>query len=115
MSDEETLRILNRQYVDAFLNCDVEWYRQHVTDDFICIESDGTLLEKAAFLQGNSFPHDVVSYDLLDVRVRIFGEVALIHSHGKLTRKDGRTSFSRYTDCYAKFGDEWKAISAQFT
>ena len=49
MSREDMLRQLNEQYIRASLAGDVEWYRTHLADDFICIESDGNLLDKAAF------------------------------------------------------------------
>ena len=50
MSDEATLTDLNQQYVDAFMNANVDWYREHLTDDFVCIESNGSVLDKAKFL-----------------------------------------------------------------
>ena len=115
MSDEATLRDLNAAYVRAFLECDVAWYQQHLADDFVCIESDGSLLDKPQFLRATAEPHDVVSFDLQHVRIRRFGDVALIHALGHFAHEDGRTGTSRYTDVYAKFGDEWKTISAQIT
>lgn len=49
-SDKGTLERLNQQYVDAFMYADVNWYEEHLADDFACIESDGSLLSKAQFL-----------------------------------------------------------------
>ena len=115
MSDESVLRTLNEHYVRAFLECDVEWYREHLADDFVCIESDGSLLDKAQFLRATAKPHDVVSFDLQDVLIRFFGDVALIHARGLFTQKDGRSGTSRYTDVYARLGGDWKTISAQIT
>jgi ketosteroid isomerase-like protein len=115
MSDESTLTKLNAEYVRAFLECDVAWYEQHLADDFVCIESDGSLLDKFQFLRATAKPHDVVSFDLKEVRIRFFGDVALIHAQGLFTCENGATGTSRYTDAYAKFGDEWKTISAQIT
>jgi len=37
MSREEHLRMLNEQYVRASLAGDVEWYRAHLADEFVCI------------------------------------------------------------------------------
>src|SRR3984885_9502347 len=49
-SDENTLRHLNEEYIRSFMESDVEWYRQHLAEDFQVIESDGAELDKAAFL-----------------------------------------------------------------
>jgi ketosteroid isomerase-like protein len=115
MTDETVLKALNEEYVRAFLECDVDWYQRHLADDFVCIESDGSLLDKAQFLRATAKPHDVVSFDLKELRIRFFGDVALIHARGLFTHEDGRTGTSRYTDVYARFGDEWKTVSAQIT
>jgi len=115
-SDEATLKQLNQQYVDAFLKSDVQWYRQHVTEDFICIEPDGTLHDKASFLRDVATgPGAVVDYRLVEFRVRIIGDTAFIHAQGKATRKDGTIGLSRYTDVYIRVHGEWKTASAQIT
>ncbi len=58
------------------MNADVEWYREHLTD-FVVIESDGSVLNKAQFLSNTAKGPDVVDYRLQDVNVRIYGNVAL--------------------------------------
>ncbi len=115
MSDETTLRELNQQYVDSFMKADVEWYREHLTDDFVCIESDGSVLDKSQFLRQTAAGPGVQSYQLEDARIRIYGDVALVHGFGTFTRLDGTIGKSRYTDVYAKTDGGWKAISAQIT
>lgn len=115
MSDETTLRDLNQQYVDSFMNADVDWYRTHLTDDFVCIESDGSVLDKAQFLRQTAAGPGVRSYQLDDARIRLFGDVALVHGLGSFVRLDGTTGISRYTDVYARDNGSWKAISAQIT
>ena len=49
-SQKATLEHLNQEYAEAFMNSDIEWYRQHLADDFVCIESDGSLVHKQEFL-----------------------------------------------------------------
>ena len=115
MSDETTLKTLNQEYVDSFMASDVDWYDQHLTDDFVCIESNGSVLDKPQFLHQTAEGPGVAGYNLDDARIRIFGDVALIHGFGTLTRLDGTTGQSRYTDVYAKTNGNWKAISAQIT
>ena len=106
---------LNQQYVDAFMQADVPWYRANLADDFVCIESDGSILDKDAFLRNASRGPDVATYRLEDVRIRMFGDVALVHATGRFARRDGSAGTSRYTDVYALRNGAWKAVSAQVT
>src|SRR5262245_6833786 len=113
--DHATLRQLNQEYVDAFMNADVEWYREHLADDFEVIESDGSVLNKAEFLSNTAKGPDVTEYSLQNVNVRIFGEVGLVRATGLWTGRNGFQGLSRYTDIYLKTANGWKAISAQIT
>lgn len=114
-ADTVTLEQLNRAYIHALMNSDVNWYREHLADDFVCIESDGSVLGKAEFLQNISRGPDVADYKLEQVNVRIYGDVALIQATGSFTRRDGGTGISRYTDVYVREDNGWKAVSAQIT
>jgi len=114
-SDKATLERLNQEYVDAFMNGDVEWYREHLADDFVVIESDGSVLNKAEFLTNTAKGPDVVDYKLQKVDVRIYGSVALVQATGLWTGKDESKGISRYTDVYVKVKDDWKTVSAQIT
>ena len=38
-TDRVALERLNQEYVAAFMNADVDWYREHLAEDFVCIES----------------------------------------------------------------------------
>ncbi len=114
-SDQTVLRQLNQEYVDAFMNADVEWYRQHLTEDFEVIESDGSILNKTEFLSNTAKGPDVVEYKLQEVTVRIFGDVALVRATGLWTGRNGSQGLSRYTDVYLRTENEWKATSAQIT
>jgi ketosteroid isomerase-like protein len=114
-SDKTTLEQLNQEYVDAFMNADVEWYRQHLAEDFVCIESDGSVLDKVQFLSNTVKGPDVADYKLHEVEVRVYGDAALVRATGVWTRKDGSMGMSRYIDVYVKESAEWKTVSAQIT
>lgn len=114
-SDKDTLEQLNKEYVEAYMSADVAWYEKHLADDFVCIESDGSLLNKAEFLSKTAKGPDVADYNLQKVNVRIYGVVALVQATGIFTRKDESLGVSRYTDVYVQTPGEWKAISAQIT
>jgi len=115
MSLDKHLRLLNQQYVDASLAGDVEWYRTHLADEFVCIDSDGSVLDKAAFLRMTAQGSDLAEYRLDEVDVRFYGDVAMVRATGSWKTKDGIPGLSRYIDVYVRAGDHWKAVSAQIT
>src|SRR5690242_7142897 len=49
--DQARLRHLNEQYIDAVMQANVNWYQQHLAEDFVCIDSEGTVFDKPAFLE----------------------------------------------------------------
>jgi ketosteroid isomerase-like protein len=114
-SDKATLERLNQEYIDAFMNADVDWYREHLAEDFVCIESDGSVVNKIEFLTNTVKGPDVADYNLEQVDVRIYGDTALVLATGQWTGKNGSKGMSRYIDVYVKQRDEWKPVSAQIT
>ena len=115
MSREDQIRKLNQQYIDASLAGDVEWYRRMLADDFVCIDSDGSVLDKTAFLRQAAQGSDLAEYRLDEVEVRFYGDLAWVRATGLWTSKAGVPGISRYIDIYLLQGGEWKVISAQIT
>jgi ketosteroid isomerase-like protein len=105
---------LNSQYVRAFVESDVEWYDEHLSDEFVCTLADGRRIDKTRFLQRNAHGPGVsdVSFDVLDVVV--LGEVALVQGVTHYIREGARESTS-YTDVWRRHGSRWRAIAAQLT
>ena len=114
-SDESVLRQLNDCYIQSLMRGDVDWYREHLAEDFLCIESNGSVLDKQQFLRKTAAGPDLADYKLAELQVRIYGDVALLHGQGLFRRRDATTGTSRYTDVYLRVGNQWKAISAQVT
>jgi ketosteroid isomerase-like protein len=50
-----------------------------------------------------------------DVRVRVMGDVAIIHARTTYTTADGREGSGRYTDVWARRNGRWLAVSAHVT
>ena len=114
-SAEAELRELNDGYIEAFMKSDVNWYREHLADDFVCIESNGTKQNKQEFLKDTAQGTTVIEYKLVEVNVRIYGNVALVQATGQFKRKDGAQGKSRYIDVYVNASGQWQVVSAQIT
>jgi len=109
VSDTATLEELNQEYVAAFMNSNVDWYREHLAEDFFCIESNGVIVHKQKFLANIAKGPDVADYKLEQV------DAALVQATGLWTRRDGSKGMSRYIDVYVRHDSEWKTVSAQIT
>lgn len=113
--DRAVLSRLNQEYVDAFMNADVEWYRRHLADEFVVIESDGQVLNKEEFLTNTAKGPDVREYEVTEIDIRLYGDTGLVRATGIWTRADGTMGMSRYIDIYVKHEAEWRTVSAQIT
>jgi ketosteroid isomerase-like protein len=116
LTDRERLLKLNEDYIASYLSSDAKWYREHLAEDFVCIESDGSVLDKAAFLVDCSKGPDVASYNLAETTIRLYGDTALVQARAVFTRRDGSRGTSRYTDVWVRTpANQWKTVSAQIT
>lgn len=115
MSEIDYIKSLNEQYVRASLDGDVAWYDARLADDFVCIDSDGSILRKPEFLRQTAQGSDLAEYRLEEVDVRRYGDVALVRATGAWKTKTGVPGISQYTDIYVRSGDDWRVVSAQIT
>jgi ketosteroid isomerase-like protein len=115
VNDLNTLDGLNRAYIDSVLNGDVARFEQLLADDFLCTNPDGSLIDRAAFLRQTAAPRSLTALRADDVRVRVFGSVAIIHGRTAFETVDGRRGSGRYTDVWEKRGGEWRAVAAHVT
>jgi ketosteroid isomerase-like protein len=114
-SDLETLQELNRGYVRAARHSDVAWYAEHLTEDFLATNPDGSVSDRAAFLARMAKPCPTTELRAIDVNVRILGDVALIHAGFRDRRPDGQEGRGQYTDIWARRDGRWRCVAAHFT
>lgn len=114
-SDLDTLLDLNRDYIRSVQMSDVRRFDEILADDFLCSKPDGTLIDRVEFLKQTSLPAGLSNLEAQDVKVRIMGDVALVHARTVYTMPDGRPGAGRYTDVWARRGGRWLAVSAHVT
>ncbi len=118
LEDAPLLHALNEGYVKAFRDADVAWYAAHLAPDYVVVNGDGSLHDRAAALERfaqPTFATFMKSFPVGQVRVRRFDDVALIHAENAYELKDGRKGVSRYTDIWHKRGGRWFCIAAHIT
>jgi ketosteroid isomerase-like protein len=114
-NDVETLELLNKGYVDAVQSSDVRWFEEHLTEDFLNTNPDGTLVDRAGFLERIAKPVGVKGLQPQDVRIRLMGDFAIIHAKTVYRSPDGRAGAGRYTDIWARRQGRWLCIAAHVT
>jgi ketosteroid isomerase-like protein len=113
--DLETLAALNRDYIDSVQRGDVRRFGEILAEDFLCSNPDGSLLDLMQFLEQVARPVTISGLEAQDVRVRILGDVAIIHARTSYRTMDGEQRSGRYTDVWARRDGRWLAVSAHVT
>lgn len=109
------LEQLNADYIRSVQHGDVSRFDEMLAGDFLCSLPDGRLLDRAQFLEMTAQPVTIRDLEAHDVRIRMFGDVALVHARTAFTLADGRRGSGRYTDVWAKRDGRWLAVSAHVT
>jgi ketosteroid isomerase-like protein len=76
---------------------------------------DGSLVDKNQFLAQTARPVTISGLVAQEVKVRILGDVAIIHARTSYTTADGEQRHGRYTDVWALRDRRWLAVSAHVT
>lgn len=114
-SDLDELTMLNRDYIASVQGGDVARFDQILADDFLCSNPDGSLVDRAGFLEQTARPVTISGLTAEDVRIRVLGDVAIVHGRTSYTTAAGEHRNGRYTDVWARRGGRWLAVSAHVT
>jgi ketosteroid isomerase-like protein len=111
-NDLAELTSLNRGYVNSVQNSDVQRFDEILADDFYCSNPDKSLVDRAGFLKQTAVPVTIKNLEAHDVKIRVMGDFAIIHAATSYTTPEGKPASGRYTDCWARQGGRWLAVSA---
>jgi ketosteroid isomerase-like protein len=114
-TDIDALTALNRDYIQSVQNGDVRRFDEILANDFLCSNPDGSLVDKSQFLAQTARPVTITSLEAQDVKVRLLGDVAIIHARTSYATADGEQRNGRYTDVWARRNGKWLAVSAHVT
>jgi ketosteroid isomerase-like protein len=89
-SDLAELLRLNADYVASVQASDVRRFEQILAPDFWCTLADGSFVDRAQFLEQTARPSNLRELQAHDVRVRIMGDVAIVHARTSFITADGR-------------------------
>jgi ketosteroid isomerase-like protein len=113
--DVDVLTALNLDYINSVQQGDVRRFDEILAEDFLCSNPDGSLVDKSQFLAQTGRKVTIGALAVQDVRVRLLGDVAIIHARTRYTTADGEARNGRYTDVWARRNGAWLAVSAHVT
>ena len=114
-TDIEVLTALNREYINSVQHGDVRRFDEILAEDFLCSNPDGSLVDKSGFLAQTARPVLISGLEAQEVRIRILGDVAIIHARTRYVTAEGEARNGRYTDIWARRDGAWRAVSAHVT
>jgi len=116
-SDEQTLRRLDREMAIATYMADAEWFRNHLSDDYVRITSSGELQSKAELIESMKKRGNYIEpYETSDVRIHAHGSTAIVSGRFvQRYRESGERVVAelRYSDVWIKTEEGWFNISGQ--
>ena len=110
--DIDELTLLNRDYVASVQNSDVKRFDEILAPEFYCTNPDKSFVDRAGFLKQTAVPVSIRNLIADDVKIRVLGDFAIIHGRTSYTTAQGQQAHGRYTDCWARQGGRWLAVSA---
>jgi ketosteroid isomerase-like protein len=116
---QEELVKLENEFARAVANNDAVALDGLLADDWIIVDPDGSIIDKARFLaviKSGALSHELM--ESTDLRVRLYGNTAVVTG---LTTTKGKfmgqafASCERATDIFVKQADRWQCVFTQLT
>jgi ketosteroid isomerase-like protein len=116
---EEELLTLEKAFADAIVRNDLEGIGRLVTDDWIIVDPNGEIVDRARFfevIKSGALTHDMMESE--DFRVRVYGDSAVVTG---LTRTKGKfmgqefSTRERATDVFVKRDGRWQCVLTHLT
>lgn len=106
---------LEMQWRQAVISNNVGQMDHLLADDYIGISANGTVETKAqALAQRRAGTVKISQLDLTDLKVRVYGDTAVVTSQANLQGVNGQSNISgnyRYTRVYNRRLGQWKIVS----
>jgi hypothetical protein len=102
------LQQLNRNFIRSVEEADVAWFDANLAPDFFNTNSDGSFIDRKAFLAQIARGSSVKNIREHGVLIRILDEFAIIHDRFSYQKPDGTEGAGRYAmigSCAADAGN----------
>src|SRR5579875_1539598 len=114
-SVRKQIEALEQEWRNAEVNNNVSEMGKLLADDYIGISANGTVQTKSETLDARKAGTvKIQSLNITDLKVRIYGDTAVVTSKAALVGENGESDISgnyRYTRVYTKRLGRWKIVS----
>ena len=105
-----------RQWAESVANGDASVVERILADDFLGVDPDGNLYEKAKMVADTrEAPKEFISNHLNDVKVRFFGDTAVAQGDESWVRRTGTPLRARFvwTDTWILRNGKWQIVASE--
>ena len=88
----------NRDYIASVQHSDVARFDEILAAEFYCSNPDGSLVDRREFLRQTARPVTISGLEPCDVKIRLYGDVAIIHARTTYKTADGAVKSGRGDD-----------------
>jgi ketosteroid isomerase-like protein len=118
-NEQESQRFIvesERKWAESIASGDTTQVEQFLADDFLGVDTDGTLYDKAKAISDTK--HDFKDYafnHVNEVKVRFFGDTAVAQGSESWERRTGEPKLGRFvwTDTWIRRNGRWQVIAAE--
>jgi ketosteroid isomerase-like protein len=113
---ERYIKESERQWAESVANGDASVVERILADDFLGVDPDGSLYEKAAMVAATrDASKEFISNHLNDVRVRFFGDAAVAQGNESWVRRTVTPLRGRFvwTDTWIRRNAKWQIVAAE--
>ena len=116
---EQELLTLEKAFAEAIVRNDLEGIGRLVTDDWIIIDPNGEIVDRARFfevIKAGALIHSMMESE--DFRVRVYGDSAVVTAITSATGKFMEQEFStreRATDVFVRRDGRWQCVLTHLT
>lgn len=112
--DVGALEQLNRDYVNSAQHTDLRRYNEILAEDFMSTNPDGSLVDKAGFLERIGRGATYTKLTPVDVKARVMGDLGIVHARTTFTKANGDPGRGWYTDIWQRRDGRWLCIAAHY-
>jgi ketosteroid isomerase-like protein len=113
---EQELIKLENEWADAWVKSDVAFFERIMSDDYTFTSPWSGVVNKADFLAFmKSGDRVFASYMLADMKVRVYGEAAVVTGRNALKetyKGEDVSSQNRWTHTWVNFAGRWQCVAA---
>ena len=113
LQDERQIREIERQWAETAVTGDGSVLKTILADDFLGTDPEGKLYNKAEAIKGATGPAAFESNRLNEIKIRFFGNVAVVQGSETFKRKNGKTGRFVWTDVMVKRNGRWQIVAAE--